>query len=130
MTLLTALAALAALVQENPEPSGQQLISQLKDEATRSSAYYQLVRRNGDKELKGEVEFRNGHRSPQLVVCPQGEGKPPIYVLLSDFLGHIGEPEGFGATNDKLFKPPVPGSRMKERLIDAFTSDGKQIDPF
>lgn len=125
-----ALATLALLLQEIPEHIGQQLIERLKDESTRSSAYYELVRRNGDKDSKNEDEFRNCHRAPELVVCPQEEGKPPIYVLLSDFLEQTKGPEGFSAKNDQMFKPPAPGSRKKMKGIDAFTANGKQISPF
>src|SRR5205823_2858253 len=109
---------------------GEQLIEQLKNDATRSSAYFELARRAGDLKEKSEAEFAEHHRSPELVVCPQGEGQPPIYVLLSDFLGRDRGRNGFDGADDKIFKAAAPGTRRKKKLIEAFTAAGKRIKPF
>ncbi|HVE40414.1 MAG TPA: hypothetical protein VNM14_11030, partial [Planctomycetota bacterium] len=130
MNILSALATLILLSQEKSELTAEQLINQLKDESTRSSAYYELSRRAGEKEAKTEAEFRQSHRSPELVVCQQGGQEAPIYVLLSDFLPRRAGRNDLGAGDDKLFKAAGPTSRKKEKLIEAFSAAGKPVKPW
>lgn len=130
MKAVTAVATLALLLQQDAEPTGEQLIEKLKDEATRASAFYQLARRAGEDDAKTETAFRERRRNPELVICPQGEGKPPLYVLLSDFLPRAGGPEVFGGVEDQLFKAAAPTVRKKKKVIDAFTATGKRATPF
>lgn len=125
-TLLGAL-AVAVLLQAPPALTGEQQIERLKGDATRSSALYQLLRGEDTDAGQSEAEFRSKRRNPELVICPQGEGKPPIYVVLSDFLTRDeNQKEG----DDALFKAIAPKARKKKKVIDAFTAAGKVIKPF
>ena len=124
---MTVLCALLVLLQDSP--TGEQLVERLKDPARRSAAYFELVRRAG-KEKVTEAEFSAGHRNPELVICPQGEGKPPIYLMLADFLPQRREAGGFEGADEKLFPPKPADARKKKKLIEAFTSAGTLITPF
>src|SRR5205085_4167395 len=115
----TLLLPLCALVLAAQDPGGPELIERLQNDATRTDALMKLVERG-----KGEAGER---RDPLLTICPQEDGKPPLYVVLSKFLA---EKDAVPADTATLFGPPSPGRRMNERLIDVFKADGTLINPF
>src|SRR5690349_17023711 len=66
--------------------SGQELVQRLADESVRARAFYELLRRNSPGSTESFEEFEDGHYEPQLISCPQGNGDPPIYIVLAGFL--------------------------------------------
>jgi len=101
------------------DPSGEALIEKLKTEGTRLAALKELIGRG-----KGDAGER---RDPLLTICPQEGGKPPLYVVLSKFLPDRDHP---GGNDSALFAPRTPSERIKNRVIDVFTADGKLITPY
>lgn len=101
------------------DPSGEALIERLKAEATRLAALNELVARG-----EGDAADR---RDPLLKICLQENGKPPLYVVLSKFLP---DRDHLGGDASALFAPRSPSERIKSRLIDVFTAEGKLITPF
>ncbi|HEV7406146.1 MAG TPA: hypothetical protein VGO11_24580 [Chthoniobacteraceae bacterium] len=106
--------------------SGQELVRMLPQEKSRLRAYYELWRRSHEEEDDGLEEFEEDHYDLNVIECPQGEGKPPVYVILHGFLGsEPGEPPK---------KPPTFADRLVPRkameAIDVITADGRLVDPF
>jgi hypothetical protein len=128
---------------KNQEPegfaalSGKELIAKLQEKATRSRAYYELWRRANAKEDRGYAELVDTHYDLEVVTCPQGKGRDPIYLVLHGFYSRANEyfPDDFYKIEnpDTLFGLlPESQSRKdgEEPAIDAFTAEGEQIDPF
>lgn len=112
--------------------SGAELIQRLFDDRTRLAAYRELSRRGG---AKNPQEYTR----PEVVVCPQGKGRKPIYVVLSHFLDRcvygpedyaVERPEELFPHEDKPFRPPARFVKRDDLLIEAFTADGECIRPF
>ena len=130
--------------QRPPEPeqipfaklSGKELIQRLTDEKSRSRAFYELWRRSEPGKDEGYDDFEEGHDEPTVVVCPQEKGAPPIYIVLCGFLGRSDTALREGYTVEKpneLFPSPpgLPSRTPSDKpLIEAFTADGRRIDPF
>ncbi|MFA6035245.1 MAG: hypothetical protein WC889_20280, partial [Myxococcota bacterium] len=123
-------------IQEPADTIGLELVKKLIDEKTRAKAFYELWRRGNAKEDKGYDEFVKKHYDPEVVVCPQGDGKPPLYAVLYGFLeknGYVSD-EDYELPNPSELFPP-DGSHDKPRTrreveMAVFTSEGKHIFPF
>lgn len=123
--------SLNAAATELHNLSGQDLIQLLLKAETKSKAYHELALRN-DPEAEKEFEvFQNKHRNPEVIVCPQENGKPPVYAILSDFLSYIHDQFDDQESAESIkVEPSNSLARKQELLIDVFTSDGHKINPF
>ena len=107
----------------------RELVQRLRDEPSRLSAFRELCRRNGRKDL-------HNLRRPELVVCPQGESQEPLYLVLAEFLPTIRGSGAFDSAGlDELFPEERPASRdplalRSELLIEVITADGELVEPF
>ncbi|MFH1707936.1 MAG: hypothetical protein ABIF71_08455 [Planctomycetota bacterium] len=116
--------------------SGEALIQQLLVEETRSLAFYELLRRSGHADAADFESFLNDHYEPVVVVCPQGKGKPPIYVVLYGYFSRdiISISGGFQTNNPaELFTPTGNGDPVRswnEPAIEVFTAKGKRVAPW
>ena len=108
---------------------GRELVQRLTDENTRLGAFRELCRRKGRKDLQNL-------RRPELVVCPQGEGREPLYLVLAEFLPTIRGSGAFDSAGlDELFPEERPPSRdplvlRNELLIEVITAEGELVAPF
>ncbi|MEW6367271.1 MAG: hypothetical protein AB1714_21785 [Acidobacteriota bacterium] len=111
--------------------SGAELVTLLSDEATRARAYHELCRRADPKTEADSDRFCGSHRNPEVVVCPQEGSRPPVYVVLSEFLTPH-QPSGrFGRLGAKVPEVPWPElRRRKTLLIDTYSFDGSPLHPF
>jgi hypothetical protein len=111
--------------------SGADLVRRLEDRKARAAAFGELALRTGD-EQDASLELAD------VIICPQGEGKPPLHVVLrklharptsnADFREYgypVEDPE-------ELFRPPSRCVLQKrnELVIFAFVQDGKAVMPF
>jgi hypothetical protein len=119
--------------------SGPELVERLQNPKTRLPAFRELARRS-DEATVGELN------SAEVIVCPQGTAKKPVYIVLSNFepgrgTCHLRQPGYSAEKPEELFGPPpepaehpiYPHGRLDRRsdlVIYAFTHDGKQIAPF
>ena len=111
--------------------SGEDLIKLLLQSETRSKAYHELALRNNPEAEKEFQDFQNKHRNPEVIVCPQANGKPPVYAVLSDFLSYIHDQfDDQESSEAPQIEPLNSLARQHELLIDVFTSDGRKINPF
>jgi hypothetical protein len=112
--------------------SGQDLIQLLLKTETRSKAYHELALRNDPEAEKEFVVFQSKHRNPEVIECPQENGRSPAYAVLSDFLSHVSEESDKQKDTDQtqIVASSSPLERKRELLIDVFTSDGRKINPF
>lgn len=113
--------------------AGQVLIQKLLNTNSCSSAFYELWRRNKPDKDDGYQSFLEDHYDLEVIPCPQGKEKSPIYVVLYGFEGKYSLQEDYEIPNpSQLF--PRSGGQGQERnetvAIEAFTSDGKRIEPF
>jgi len=99
---------------------------------TRSQAYHELSLRNDAEAEKEFIVFQSRHRDPEVIECPQPNGRPPVYAVLSDFLSHISKQADDEENQDEpqVIGRSSPLERKKELLIDVFTFDGRKINPF
>ena len=112
--------------------SGENLVRRLEDRKARAAAFSELVRRAGDEE-------ESASREPVDVIrCPQGEGKPPLHIVLTKLNARPASNAGFREYGypvddpEELFRPP-PRSALQKRsdwVIFAFTQGGKAVMPF
>ena len=115
---------------------GRVLIQKLLDADSRSLAFYELWRRNERNKDHGYESFLEDHYDPEVVVCPQGNAAPPVYLVLYGFLGRetFSIHEGYEIPNPFELFPPVNGQsherKWEVRAIEAFTAEGKCIEPF
>ncbi len=119
--------------------SGPDLIRRLGEAETRIAAFRELASRSEKKPL----EKLN---SAEVIVCPQGTGEKPIYIVLTKFdvpetstdhrfSGYpVEKPEElFGPPPEYPEEPIPPHGKLDKRgnlVIYAFTADGKGIMPF
>lgn len=115
--------------------AGEQLIQSLQDPAQRDRAYYELWRRAHRNKDQGFTAFLDTHYDVEVVTCPQEPAEKPIYIVLHGFLPttHPARETDYAISNPNQLFPPLPGSTDRhppKPAIDAFTSDGKWIEPF
>jgi hypothetical protein len=67
--------------------SGSKLVRLLTDDASRPRVFYELWRRANPTRNRDFDEFMEAHDTPEVVVCPQGQGRAgqPIYLVLSGY---------------------------------------------
>ncbi len=119
--------------------SGRELIAKLLEKEPRSAwVCDELWRRaNVKRRSRLSAEFVDTHYDLEVVTCPQGKGREPIYSRAPWILqpGHEYFPDDFYKIEnpDTLFGLlPESQSRKdgEEPAIDAFTAEGEQIAPF
>ena len=119
--------------------SGPELIRRLSDAKSRLAAFRELALRSGE----GRSEKMN---SAEVIVCPQGTGEKPIYIVSDQVrcprrgraaVHRVGSQAIRVEKPEELFGPPPeypeepipPHGRLDKRgslVIYAFTADGKQ----
>lgn len=121
--------------------SGSELIVQLQAKPTPMRAFYELWRRGVRKEWSEKDEgfeaFHRRHYDPEVVVCPQDNNEPTIYLVL---YGYLYSEVYVPAKNDYKVEKPEEIFRIKPYVnhrkrddrpaIDAFTADGVRVNPF
>ena len=119
-----------------PERSGPDLVQLLLDSNTCSQAYHELWNRANPTNPVTYDAFVDDHYDPEAIVCPQENGKPPLYVVLCGFLSRSRpalEPQYEIDNPSELFSPgtsPSPPRSWDMPLIEVFTAAGKRITPF
>ena len=108
------------------------LVKLLTEEDTRLPAFFELSHRAGLDTPDSFDAFRLGCQNPQLVLCPQGEDKSPLYVVLYEHLHQYDHYEQLAyPPADRLFQPKDNGPvRLREVAIEAFTASGRYVMPF
>jgi len=115
--------------------SGSDLVQNLLNNGTCSEAFYELWRRANRHEDAGYKSFLESHYDPEVVVCPQAEGEPPIYLVLYGFLSKrsLFRDEDYDIADPQELFDTIEGSFFKNwemAAIAAFAHDGKMIQPF
>lgn len=145
MTAVILLPSKAIRSQEAAKPptmkslSGPELIRALGDAKTRLAAFRELAARAGERDPAKL-------NSAEVIICPQGEGKKPIYVVLTNLSVRTTTTDrrssGYPAHQpEDLFGPPpnspevslAPHGKLDKRgnlVIHVFTAEGKGIEPF
>jgi hypothetical protein len=122
--------------EKSPEKSRRDLIKRLLDDKTRLAAFRELAKGSDDDESWRRT-------SAEVIVCPQGEGKDPIYMVLTPFsygsYSYAGRHAGYPVADPGgLFGPPPerpipPHAKFDKRdnlIIYAFTAEGQSVMPF
>ncbi len=111
--------------------SGADLVRRLEDRKARAAAFSELALRAGDKQ--GAY-----CQLVDVIICPQGEGKAPLHVVLTNLYARPTSNADFREYGypvedpEELFRPP-PRCVLRKRdglVIFAFTQDGKAVMPF
>ena len=120
------------------------LILKLMEPSSRSEAFYELLRRS-DPDIEAEYSsFLKTHHSPEVVVCPQPDDKPPIYLVYYgsknnedredwEFRNFSLSDTNYMVENPyELFKPDTKGKPISNwgASIVFFSSDGALLKPF
>lgn len=116
--------------------SGPELARLLPDPIAGPRAFHELWNRAHPTSHVDIAAFERNHYDPEVVVCPQEDGAPPLYVVLYGFLDRARpswEPRYEISNPSELFDPG--GIRPPPRpwdlpAIAVFTSDGAEIKPF
>ncbi len=111
--------------------SGRELVRRLLHDDTRLAAFRELMRRKGHKDL-------DDLRRPEVVVCPQGPGKEPLYLVLSEFLTPFRRSDPFAPDDPEALFPEPPGvaaapdplAPREKLLIEVVTAEGEVETPF
>lgn len=111
--------------------TGHELIRSLLDRRCMPYAHHELCRRGDNTTPASFAEFEKKHRDPEVIVCPQRDGKRPIYVVLSDFLSHHYDDSGYMPSRpNELFAEADDRSNRKDLRIEVFSADGEMLNPF
>ena len=116
--------------------SGRALVENLTNAQYRSRAFYELWKRDLPGEAVDYESFLQGHYDPETIVCPQGNGAPPLYLVLYGFLGtdSLLWNNGYEITNPAELFPrsysPAGTPLYGVRAIVAYTSDGICTNPY
>ncbi|MHC4131622.1 MAG: hypothetical protein ACYSSP_02005 [Planctomycetota bacterium] len=119
------------------ELPGNLLVELLLDEEARSDAYYELYRRQDPNRLVDPNEFYKSEYQEikEVIVCPQEEGIPSLYMVVNkswtdeDEDDYIGFDEYFISDSDKLFGREGKYLERRTAGYDLFTSEGEFIKP-
>ncbi len=117
----------AERIPDFPNASGRELIHFLLNADTRDHAYQELSLRANTKTEKDFDQFKDTHRNPEVIVCPQLAGREPLYAVLSDFLSNISGPT---LKSDPPRIQNNPLARRNQLLIDVFNANGEKVNPF
>ena len=119
---------------------GSELVQKLLDPSARISAHYELCRRNREgEEVYSYSEFLDYHYNPRVILCPQPEGEPPLYLVLTNVYppSNLQEDEEYGEMDYTLEKPDelfhvspkkYLGDRGEKLGFDVFQINGKQVE--
>jgi hypothetical protein len=125
----------SSLLKQLSELNAEELIPRLLEPTSRSEAFYELWRRTHPEKNIGYSAFRNSHYAPEVAVCPQPNGQPPLYLVLYGYwdlapLDTVAYP--FDDILD-LFEPVFQARGIKLWTSPAacvFTQNGAPADPF
>jgi hypothetical protein len=119
---------------------GSELVQKLLDPSASLSAYYELWRRNREgEEAYSYSKFLDYNYNPRVILCPQPEGEPPLYLVLANVYppSNLQEDEEYGEMDYTLEKPDelfqvnpkkYLGDRGEKFGFDVFQSNGKQVE--
>lgn len=112
--------------------SRKELVQHLADDKKRPRAFYELARRAEPGEYADFSAFESEHYNSRLVVCPQEQPRPPIYLVLYGFLNSSEPNGGYRIEEASELFPPVGKSGVEEEqpAIQAFNSQGQVVKPF
>jgi hypothetical protein len=117
--------------------SGKELVQQLADDKKRPRAFYELLRRAEPSKYPEFAAFEVGHYNSKLVICPQENPRPPIYLVLYGFLELMEtgySRDNYQVKNPRELFPPATNdsgtAAVQEPAIHAFTADGRVVHPF
>lgn len=116
--------------------SGSELVQRLMDPDTRPHAFHELWNRTHPTNQVDLASFEANHYAPDIMVCPQENGKPSLHLVLYGFLPR----ERF--STDPCYETPHPeelfdpkGNQPPPRPWDlpaivVYAADGREIQPF
>ncbi len=115
---------------------GDRLVQRLASTETRARAFHELCRRDNPKTEADFADFLERHYDPERIICPQGDGLPPLHVVVYGFAarsGYVGQ-LAYPCANLEILFPPAEGTcRMPNRRrlgLRIFASDGTMLWPF
>jgi len=114
--------------------SDKELVKELLNKETRDRAFYELERRRRPDRKESFEEFQKfeSNRVQDVIVCDQGAGAPPLYLVLQygfDSFSIAPSSRDYPPANgEKLFAPAYPSIRKREGVWDLFTADGRWIE--
>ena len=136
---------LVAATRLYADATGAQLARALVPAETRWAAWQELARRANAKAGDGEerIVVEEG-AEPEVIVCPQGEGRGPVYVVLHRFLTSTSDSaSGYPVARPAELFPPLPVApdapvapshppleRRSDLVIVAFDARGEEVKPF
>lgn len=116
--------------------SGRDLVLLLQQNETAPRAFHELSKRASSRTDPDFAAFSENHYDLEVVPCPQGPGRDPLYLVLYGFLSKTSRSTRANeypiAEPDQLFPSSLApdGKRPHRPAIDAFTADGQRIQPF
>jgi len=116
--------------------SGETLVRALLDEGTLARAHYELRRRADPDCPETSSDFVRQNRDPEVVVCPQGADRPPVYLVLYESGYEYVDFDRYVIGNPIELFPDLRTSRLgrlakrNDLSIDAFTAKGTVVRPF
>jgi hypothetical protein len=111
---------------------GRELVSMMLKKERRLEAYFELCRRQNPDKWSDIDEFQSFefNRIADVLVCPQGDGREPLYLVLNDWFDDE-EFDGFQISDaDKLFPKKKGYLSRITAPFDFITSKGKFIYPY
>lgn len=114
------------------------LIPLLPDESTRRRAYFELLRRLQGRDFRTWSEFQKEFTFVDFMVCPQGPGRSPIYLLWCDppyksptwatqESYTVSNPAGLFRLNETPATPAHARQCRAGWVCGAFTADGHHV---
>ncbi len=115
---------------------GSKLVDLLAHSPTASRAFHELWNRNNPSNQLDFASFESKHYAPDVIVCPQENGEPPLTLVLYGFLPRerfSSDPRYETPRPEELFGPK--GNHLPPRpwdlpAIAVYTADGREIEPF
>ncbi len=115
---------------------GSELVQLLLDPDSLPHAFHELWNRNHPSNQLDLASFEARHYAPDVIVCPQENGEPPLVLILYGFLPRerfSSDPQYETPHAAELFDPG--GHRPPPRPWDmpafvVYTADGREIEPF
>lgn len=114
--------------------SDKELVKELLNKETRDRAFYELERRRRPDRKESFEEFQKfeSNRVQDVIVCDQGAGAPPLYLVLQygfDSFSIAPSSRDYPPANgEKLFAPAYPTIRKRGGGFALFTGEGNRIE--